>query len=71
MDVFRQHGGAYLKQVKLFDVYAGEHIAEGQKSLAYTLTYRRDDQTLTEDEVTQAFDRVKSALASDLAAEIR
>ena len=46
-------------------------MAPGQKSLAYTLTYRRDDQTLTEEEVTQAFDRVKAALESDLGAIIR
>ena len=55
----------------LFDVYAGDHIAAGQKSLAYTLTYRRDDQTLTEDEVTQAFDKVKAALQTGIGAAIR
>ena len=71
MQIFQQHGGAYLKDVTLFDVYAGSHMAPGQKSLAYTLTYRRDDQTLTEEEVTQAFDRVKAALESDLGATIR
>lgn len=71
MAIFHEHGGAFLQDVTLFDVYAGDHIAAGQKSLAYTLTYRRDDQTLTEDEVTQAFDKVKAALQTGIGAAIR
>ena len=71
MAILHEHGGAFLQDVTLFDVYAGDHIAAGQKSLAYTLTYRRDDQTLTEDEVTQAFDKVKAALQTGIGAAIR
>ncbi|WP_125703003.1 phenylalanine--tRNA ligase subunit beta [Lacticaseibacillus daqingensis] len=64
-------GGKYLQSSHLFDVYAGDKIAADQKSLAYTLTYRRDDQTLTEDEVNSAFAKVVAALERDLNAQIR
>jgi len=69
--VIAAHGGAFLKDVTLFDVYAGKGIADDQKSLAYTLTYRRDDQTLTEDEVNTAFDQVLAHLIEELNVTIR
>ncbi|WP_179395218.1 phenylalanine--tRNA ligase subunit beta [Lacticaseibacillus absianus] len=64
-------GGKYLQESHLFDVYVGDKVAADQKSLAYTLTYRRDDQTLTEDEVNAAFAKVVAALTQELAAQIR
>lgn len=69
--VIRAHSGKFLQAITLFDVYAGEHIEAGQKSLAYTLTYRRDDQTLTEEEVTEAFTKVTTALVDELNVTIR
>jgi phenylalanyl-tRNA synthetase beta chain len=47
-------GDIRLEQVRLFDVYAGEQIGAGRKSLAYTLRFRAPDRTLTDDEVTAA-----------------
>jgi phenylalanyl-tRNA synthetase beta chain len=47
-------GGIRLEQVRLFDVYAGEQIGAGRKSLAYTLRFRAPDRTLTDDEVSAA-----------------
>lgn len=69
--VITANGGKYLRDVTLFDVYSGKNIANHQKSLAYTLTYRRDDQTLTEDEVNTAFAKVTTALEEQLGAAIR
>lgn len=69
--VITDQGGKYLRDITLFDVYEGHNIAPGQKSLAYTLTYRRDDQTLTEDEVNTAFAKVVAALKEAVAAQIR
>jgi len=48
----RDGGGELLADVELFDVYRGEQIAAGAKSLALRLTFRAPDRTLTEDEVT-------------------
>jgi phenylalanyl-tRNA synthetase beta chain len=47
-------GDIRLERVRLFDVYAGEQIGAGRKSLAYTLRFRAPDRTLTDDEVTAA-----------------
>ncbi|WP_276860274.1 phenylalanine--tRNA ligase subunit beta [Limosilactobacillus ingluviei] len=67
----KQKGGAYLKQVQLFDLYRGEHLPANKKSLAYTLTYQADDATLKEDDVNQAFEKVVAHLTTTLGAEIR
>lgn len=71
MDVINKRGGAFLKDVHLFDVYSGLHLPKGKKSLAYTLTYQDDNGTLTEDQVNAAFDKVTKSLTDTLGAEIR
>ena len=71
MNAIKQKGGAFLKHIHLFDVYAGTHLPAGKKSLAYTLTYQDDKQTLTEDQVNAAFDKVTKYLHEQLDAEIR
>lgn len=71
MEVINKRGGAFLKSVHLFDVYSGMHLPSGKKSLAYTLTYQDDHDTLTEDQVNAAFDKVTKALQDNLSAEIR
>ncbi len=45
-------GGDLLEDVRLFDVYTGAQLGDGRKSLAYALTFRADDRTLTEDEAS-------------------
>ncbi|MBM6613313.1 phenylalanine--tRNA ligase subunit beta [Desemzia sp. RIT804] len=70
-DVIVEKGGKYLQHVRLFDLYQGEHIATGKKSMAYTLAYLNPEATLVEEEVTKAFEEVKTALAKQLNAEIR
>src|SRR5699024_4008875 len=45
-------GGDLLEDVRLFDVYTGAQLGDGRKSLAYALTFRPDDRTLTEDEAS-------------------
>ncbi|MFD0896191.1 phenylalanine--tRNA ligase subunit beta [Loigolactobacillus binensis] len=65
------HGGAYLTDVHLFDLYAGRHIDAGKKSLAYTLTYQNPAATLTDAEVTTAFDKVIAVLETEHGATIR
>lgn len=71
LDVIQDKGGKYLRNVRLFDLYQGEHIAEGKKSMAYTLAYLNPEATLVEEEVTESFETVKQALTEELQAEIR
>jgi phenylalanyl-tRNA synthetase beta chain len=47
-------GGSLVESVRLFDVYQGEQVAEGRKSLAFALRLRADDRTLTAEEVARA-----------------
>ncbi len=58
----RQGAGKVLEELKLFDVYTGEHMAPGKKSLAYSLVLRAADRTLTDREAEDAVERVLSLL---------
>jgi len=71
VDLIEKRGGAFLQSVKLFDVYDGVKVPKGKKSLAYTLTYQDKNETLVDDAVTQAFEKVEKRLQDDLGAEIR
>ena len=64
-------GGEYLKNCELFDVYTGHHIAEGRKSVAFSLTMRSDDHTLTDDDAEKTVAAVLRALDSEFGAVIR
>ena len=58
-------GNAFaLESVEIFDVYTGKGVPEGHKSLAYALTFRAPDRTLTDDEVNVAFNKVQADLAA-------
>lgn len=71
MAIIEKRGGKYLKDVKLFDVYAGSKISAGRKSLAYSLTYVNPKDTLKDEEVNAAFDKIKKHLTEELNASIR
>src|SRR5699024_194370 len=57
--------GCLLESVRLFDVYTGDQIPEGSKSLAYALRFRAPDRTLTEAETAQARDAAVAAAVAD------
>jgi phenylalanyl-tRNA synthetase beta chain len=61
-------GGELLESVQLFDVYAGDQAGEGNKSLAYRLTFRSPDRTLTTDEVSAMRDAAVAAAAAAVGA---
>jgi phenylalanyl-tRNA synthetase beta chain len=71
MDVILSSGGVLLESVQLFDVYEGEQIEAGKKSMAYALCFRAADRTLVEDDITGSFEKIKSALEEVLGAEMR
>ena len=64
-------GGQLLQDARLFDLYRGEQIPPGKKSLAYSLTYQAEDRTLTDDEVAKVQERIVRRLAQELGAELR
>ncbi len=55
----------------LFDIYEGPQVAEGKKSLAYSITYRALDRTLTGEEVASIRSRIVSQLERELGATLR
>jgi phenylalanyl-tRNA synthetase beta chain len=67
----RAAGGSLLRGVRLFDVYRGDSIPTGTKSLAYALTYQADDRTLTDKEVDRAHKKIEDRLKHMLKAQIR
>ncbi len=56
--VIKKRGKELLESVELFDVYEGEQVDEGKKSLAYTMRFRSIDRTLTDDEVGVIWDDI-------------
>ncbi len=68
--VIKENGGKLLESVELFDVYEGDQIKEGFKSVAYALAFRAKDRTLEENEVNKLVDKILKKL-SDLGAQLR
>jgi len=64
-------GGDLLKRAALFDVYQGDPIPAGQKSLAYNLVYQADDRTLTDKEVAGVHQKIVKAAERELGAKLR
>ncbi|MBQ6019383.1 MAG: phenylalanine--tRNA ligase subunit beta, partial [Clostridia bacterium] len=62
--------GRYLEKIELFDVYVGEQIASDKKSVAFSLTLRSDERTLTDEEAEAAMKRIVKAVSA-LGAELR
>ena len=69
--LLKHAAGNLLVDVKLFDLYRGEQIPEGKKSLAYSMIYQAPDRTLTDEEVAKLRARVIKKLESDLGAKLR
>ena len=64
-------GGKYLRDVKMFDVYTGDKLGEGLKSVAISLSFRADDKTLSDDDIKNDIDSIISKLESKLGAKLR
>jgi phenylalanyl-tRNA synthetase beta chain len=64
-------GGELLAGAQVFDVYRGEQIPPGKKSLAYALTYQSQDGTLTDEEVARVHGQIVRRLREELGAELR
>ena len=71
MSILKRVGGRMLESVDVFDVYVGENVGENKKSLAYSLVFKNNDRTLTDEEVTNVFGRMIEEVETKLNAELR
>ena len=58
MDQIKKSGGRLLTNIEIFDVYTGDNVKEDEKSIAYSLTFSDPTRTLTDEEVTEVFNKV-------------
>jgi len=68
--IIRQRAGKILESIKLFDIYEGEQVKKGFKSMAYSISFRSKDHTLTDDETSNAMKKILNGLNS-LGIELR
>ena len=62
--LIKEYGGEYLESVSIFDVYEGEHIEAGYRSLAYNLQFRSMEGTLNDEDIDGAIQAIIDALAT-------
>ena len=71
LEAVRSAGGELLVESRLFDVYAGERVEKGTRSLAISLVYRAADRTLTDEEVDAPLAKLVQQLETTFAAKLR
>ena len=70
-NVIKQNGGNYLRNVSLFDIYEGEQVGEGKKSMAFNLVFVSDEKTLNVEEIDQIIKDILLALQEKVGAVLR
>jgi phenylalanyl-tRNA synthetase beta chain len=70
-DRIRESAGPYLESLQLFDLYTGEGVAAGARSLAFRLRFRASDRTLKDKEVDRSVNAVLQRLQEELGVEAR
>jgi len=70
-EVIRQGGGKLLVEARLFDIFRGEQVGAGKKSMAYGLTYQASDRTLTDQDAAQIRQKIVRRLEQELGAKLR
>ncbi len=69
--IILNHGSEILESVKLFDIYRGNQVQEGLKSVAYSIIYRSYERTLTDDEVNEIQEKIIRDLEDSIDAKLR
>ena len=64
-------GNSLIEKVELFDIYMGDQVPKGKKSVAYGITYRALDRTLTDEEINLVQSKILTHLADELGAHLR
>jgi phenylalanyl-tRNA synthetase beta chain len=67
----REAAGPALREMRAFDVYRGEQVGPGNKSIAFSVTFQSPDRTLTDEDAAELRDRIVSALQSAFGAQLR
>jgi len=71
LEAIKESGGPLLRKADLFDLYQGPQVPAGKKSLAFRLEFSAGDRTLTEEEVSTAFQKIMDGLKTSFAAALR
>jgi len=69
--VAQEAAGPELREIRVFDVYRGEQVGAGRKSVAFSVVFQSPERTLTEDDATRLREQIVAALAERLSAELR
>ena len=67
----KKSAGANLQSYEVFDVYTGKGIEESKKSIAFSLTFGKQDRTLTDEEINEVMNKIIANLEKDFRAELR
>lgn len=71
LDVVTKNGSEFLTKVKLFDIYRGDQVEKGKKSVAFNMLFVSNERTLGVEEIDQATKNILDALKQNLGAELR
>lgn len=66
-----ENGASLVKKVEIFDVYSGEHLPDGKKSIAYSLHFQHQDKTLTDEEVEELYEKIVQTINEKYGAYVR
>jgi phenylalanyl-tRNA synthetase beta chain len=69
--IIKHAGSRLLTNIEVFDVYTGENVEEGKKSVAFNLTFEDSNKTLTDEEVTEVFNKIINEVETKLNAKLR
>lgn len=67
----KKAGGKTVESIKLFDVYRGAQLGDGKKSVAFNVTLRAPDRTLTDDEADKVSKKIVTLLDRELGLKLR
>ncbi|MCI8590192.1 MAG: phenylalanine--tRNA ligase subunit beta [Clostridiales bacterium] len=70
-EIIRQTGGKRVEEITLFDIYRGAQVGEGKKSVAYSITMRAPDRTLTDEEADKTAAKITKRLYEELGISLR
>lgn len=71
LNIIKKAGGRLLTDIEVFDVYKGQNLKTGYKSIAYSLTFSSDERTLSDEEVMKIFENIISKCEKELDAKLR
>ena len=71
LKVIRKAGGALLEKAEMFDIFRGAQVGEGKKSVAFSLSFRNPDRTLSDDDVNPVLKKILAACETNCGAMLR